>query len=57
MIPLLMYAAFAGGMGWSISKKKWGAAAFFGAMLVWMIVVQIAVALASHVSAGVPVSF
>jgi hypothetical protein len=47
MTPLLMYAAFAGGMGWGIQKKKWGVAAFFGAMLVWMIVVQLAVALMS----------
>ena len=47
MTPLLMYAAFAGGMGWGIHKKKWGVAAFFGAMLVWMIIVQLSVALMS----------
>ncbi len=41
MLPLLMYAAFAGGMGWSIHKKNWGAAAFFSAMLVWMLIIQI----------------
>jgi hypothetical protein len=47
MTPLLMYAAFAGGLGWGIHKQKWGVAAFFGAMLVWMIIVQLAAALMS----------
>ena len=45
MVPLILYAAFAGGMGWAISKKKWGATAFFAAMLIWMIVNQFAIAI------------
>ena len=41
MVPLLLYALIAGGMGWSISKKKWGIAAFCGSLLAWMLVIQI----------------
>lgn len=47
MTPLLMYALFAGGFGWSISKKKWGFTAFFGAMLVWMLLVELCMTLLS----------
>jgi hypothetical protein len=47
MTPLILYALFAGGMGWSIHKKKWGFTAFFGAMMLWMIIVQIAIAMMS----------
>lgn len=32
-------------MGWAISKKKWGATAFFAAMLIWMCINQIAIAI------------
>jgi hypothetical protein len=52
MTPLLLYALFAGGMGWSIHKKKWGATAFFAAMLIWMCINQIAIAISMR-----PVAF
>lgn len=45
MVPLFLYAAFAGGMGWAINKKKWGLTAFFAAMLLWMCINQIAIAI------------
>jgi len=40
MSPLLFFALIAGGMGLSVHKKKWGLAAFFIAMLVWLIAMQ-----------------
>jgi phosphotransferase system glucose/maltose/N-acetylglucosamine-specific IIC component len=51
-MPLILYALFAGGFGWSVHKKKWGVAAFFGAMLLWMWVNQIAIAISMR-----PVAF
>jgi len=48
MSPLLFFAIIAGGMGWSVHKKKWGLAAFFIAMLAWIITMQLAIALAMH---------
>jgi hypothetical protein len=45
MMPLLMYAAFAGGMGWAITKKKWGLTAFFGGMMLWMMLIQLCMAI------------
>ena len=52
MSPLILYGVFAGGFGWMIHKKKWGAAAFFGAMLIWMMINQIAIAISMR-----PVAF
>jgi hypothetical protein len=40
MTPLLFYAIIAGLGGYSIKKKWWGGAAFCGAMLVWLLLMQ-----------------
>jgi len=48
MSPLLFYALIAGGFGWSIHKKKWGLVAFTGALLVWILTMQIVIAMMSH---------
>jgi hypothetical protein len=45
MTPLLLFSLFAGAMGFSIHKKWWGATAFFIAMLVWMLVIQVTIAI------------
>jgi len=47
-----LFALFAGGFGWSVHKKRWGVAAFFAAMLVWMIANQIAISISMR-----PVAF
>jgi phosphotransferase system glucose/maltose/N-acetylglucosamine-specific IIC component len=52
MSPLILYALFAGGFGWSIHKKKWGLTAFLAAMLIWMMINQIAIAISMR-----PVAF
>jgi hypothetical protein len=52
MSPLILYALFAGGLGWAVHKKKWGATAFFVAMLIWMMINQIAIAISMR-----PVAF
>jgi hypothetical protein len=52
MTPILLYALIAAGLGWSIHKKKWGIAVFCGAILVWMLAMQLIIALSMR-----PVSF
>jgi hypothetical protein len=53
MNPFLLWVAFSAGLGWSVHKKKWGIAAFFGAMLAWVAVIQIATAIIEIAVAGV----
>jgi hypothetical protein len=48
MIPLFLYALFAGLMGFCIHKKWYGGASFAGAMLVWMLLVQVLMAYMSR---------
>jgi hypothetical protein len=52
MTPILLYTLIAAGLGWSIHKKMWGIAVFCGAMLVWMLVMQLIIAISMH-----PISF
>lgn len=48
MTPILLYALIAGGMGYAIHRKKWGIAAFCGAMLVWLLLMQCVIAYSMH---------
>jgi hypothetical protein len=52
MNPFLLWVVFSAGLGWSVHKKKWGIAAFFGAMLAWVAIIQIATALLEIAIAG-----
>jgi len=46
-MPFLIYLAVAAGFGWSIHKKKWGWTALSGAVLIWLLVMQIVIAIIS----------
>jgi hypothetical protein len=48
MTPLIIYAFFAGIMGFCIHKKWYGGAAFAGAMLIWMMLMQLIIAYSLH---------
>ena len=52
MSPLFLFALFAGLGGYSIHRRWWGAAAFSGAMMLWMVVIQICIAISmqSHLN-------
>lgn len=52
MTPILLYALIAAGLGWSVHKKWWGVAVVCGSLLVWMLVMQLIIALSMR-----PVSF
>jgi len=48
MVPLFLYALFAGLLGLCIHKKWYGGAAFSIAMIVWMLLMQCIMAYMTH---------
>jgi len=52
MSPLILFAVFSGGLGWSVHKKKWGLVVFLATMILWLMINQIAIAISMR-----PVAF
>lgn len=49
-MAFIIYALFAGLLGFSVHKKWWGSAAFAVAVLVWMLTMQLIIAYSMHSS-------
>ena len=47
-MPVLLYLLVAAGLGLSIHKKKWGIAAFCGAFMLWLLLMQCIIAYSMH---------